>query len=80
MQASESVRGTDTQPSVCCLRPGVRIDAAEVLFPSLVPPLSVRGRRPGLKVTHLQFYHGRHIGAIGFHWVVHVCLNESQYF
>ncbi|AWP09927.1 putative FYVE RhoGEF and PH domain-containing protein 3-like [Scophthalmus maximus] len=60
-QASESVRGTDTQPSVCCLRPGVRIDAAEVLFPSLVPPLSVRGRRPGLKVTHLQFYHGRHI-------------------
>lgn len=81
---SESVRETNIQPlqsSVCCRRPGVRIDAAEVLFSSLVSLLSVRGQHPEthteLKVIHLQHY--RCIAVAGLTWVRDVCFDESHY-
>lgn len=81
--SSERVRETNMQLSVCCRRPGVRIDAAELLLSSLVPLLSVQGRRPethtGLKVVHLQccnhwtplHYCGRITPASGcvFRWI-----------
>lgn len=61
---SRGVRETNMQPvqlSVRCLRPGVRIDAAEVLFSSLVPLLSVQRRHyethTELKVIYQQYYH-----------------------
>lgn len=73
---SDSVRETNMQPlqlSVCCLGLGVRIDAAELLFSSLVPLVSVQGQHPEthteLKVIHLQFCSCTTVA--GLRWVVH---------
>lgn len=71
--------------SLCCLRPGVRIDAADILFSFLTSMLSVWGRHP--ENTHWAQGHSPTV--VSLHttaWLLpdyvelwNVCLDESDY-